>query len=188
MADATFEEGRERPLRLIARDTDDLHVISALVQDAVLTGADLRFDARRRRFALLLNRFRWEDRARAVAGGRPERVRAVLEVSDVQAARHQGLAECDGETVLALLALTWTPAASASATAGSATASSATAGAAAAGAAAEAGLPAGPGRVTLIFSGDGAVALDVECLEVRLCDVTRPYLAPSRRVPQHECD
>jgi hypothetical protein len=166
MSDATFEEGRERPLRLIARDADDLRVISALVQDAVLTGVDLRFDARRRRFTLLLNRFRWEDRHRAETRGQGfERVRALLDFADVRVARHQGLEGRDADTVLALLSLNWEPEPDA--------------------ADAEPGAPAGPGRITLVFSGDGAIALDVECLEVQLCDVTRPYTAPSRRVPAH---
>ena len=44
----------------------------------------------------------------------------------------------------------------------------------------------GTGRVTLTLAGDGAVALDVEALEVRLDDVTRPYRAPSGKVPRHD--
>lgn len=162
MTDARFEDGAESPLRLIARDGDDLSVLSALVQDAVLTGADLRFDRRRRRFSLLLNRFRWEDEPRAKAGGRAvERVRAVLDFSDVVTVTHQGLSR-DSDTVLSLLAVTYAPAGTV-----------------------EAGEPAGPGRITLTFAGDGALALDVECIEAELSDVTRPYRAPSGKVPQH---
>ena len=43
----------------------------------------------------------------------------------------------------------------------------------------------GAGRVELTFAGDGAVALDVEALEVILRDVTRPYEAPSGKIPGH---
>ncbi len=173
MTDATYEEGRERPLRLLARDAGDLQVISALVQDAVLTGIDLRFDATRRRFSILLNRFRWEDRSRAAAQGTGyERVRAVLDFADVHGVRHQGLEGRDADTVLSMLAINWEPAPAEGTDAVDPDASQ----------------PAGPGRITLVFSGDGAVALDVECLEVQLCDVTRPYVAPSRRVPAHGID
>ena len=35
----------------------------------------------------------------------------------------------------------------------------------------------GAGTLRLVFAGDGEIALDVECLDVRLVDVTRPYLA-----------
>ena len=51
MSDARFQDGGEAPLRLVARDGEDLKVISALVQDAVLPVTGLKFDARHRRFA-----------------------------------------------------------------------------------------------------------------------------------------
>ena len=37
----------------------------------------------------------------------------------------------------------------------------------------------------LTLSGDGAIAIEVEALEIMLADVTRPYIAPSKSVPQH---
>jgi hypothetical protein len=43
----------------------------------------------------------------------------------------------------------------------------------------------GAGRLVLTLAGDGAVALEVECLEVSLRDVTRPYAAPSGKAPVH---
>lgn len=160
MADARFEEGQERPLRLIARDSEDLKVISALVQDSVLSAQDLRYTARKHRFALLVNRFRWEDRAAAQAAGRAfERVRAVLDFADVTRVTHQGLDRRDADTVLSLLAVEFN--------------------------AHDAADPASPGRVLLTFAGDGAIALEVDCLDATLADVTRPYAAPSRRAPEH---
>ncbi|WP_323035821.1 DUF2948 family protein [Pararhodobacter sp.] len=162
MTDARFEDGAERPLRLIARDADDLRVLSALVQDSVLTGADFQYQRARRRFSVLLNRFRWEDQAQAKAAGRRvERVRSVLDFSDVTAVAHQGL-ERDGETILSLLSIAYVPQVEVGAD-----------------------EPAGPGRVVLTFAGDGALALSVECLEVELSDVTRPYAAPSGKTPSH---
>jgi hypothetical protein len=161
MSDARFEDGRETPLRLLAQDGADLAVISALVQDSVLTGADMTYRKRLRRFSLLLNRFRWEFPAQA-RGLAPERVRSVLDFADVRAVRHQGMDLRDSGTVLTLLSVQFT-----------------------AEAPGEEGGPAGPGRVTLVFAGDGAIALDVECLDVQLRDVTRPYVAPSRRTPDH---
>lgn len=168
MTDARFEDGAEHPLRLIARDAEDLRVISALVQDAVLSGADLRYDRARRRFSLLLNRFRWEDRVQAQAAGRRfERVRCVLDFSDVTGVVHQGVTREAG-IVLSLLALDYQPETPAKPEIPG-----------------ESGEPAGPGRVTLTFAGDGALALSVECLEVELSDVTRPYAAPSGKAPGH---
>lgn len=39
--------------------------------------------------------------------------------------------------------------------------------------------------ILLTLAGDGAIRLEVEAPELRLRDVTRPYLAPSKRVPDH---
>ncbi len=156
MSDATFEEGAERPVFVAATDTDDLQVISAMVQDAVLPITEMTWDRPRRRFALLLNRFRWEDRAAAEARGRPyERVRSLLLIDDVAKVASQGIDRTDTDTILSLLTVSFEPGTD------------------------------GAGRVVLLLAGDGAVALDVECLNVTLRDVTRPYIAPSGHVPQH---
>ena len=61
--DASFEDGRERPLNLGALDQDDLQVVSTLIQDAVFPASEMIWDASQRRFAILINRFRWEDRS-----------------------------------------------------------------------------------------------------------------------------
>ncbi len=57
MSDARFEDAMDKPLRLIAFDAEDLQVLSAMTQDAVLPMAQMIWHARERRFALLLNRF-----------------------------------------------------------------------------------------------------------------------------------
>ena len=148
--DARFADGARTPLRLWATDADDLQVVSALCQDAVLPASEMRWIASERRFAMLLNRFRWEDRRST------ERVRTVLVASDVVRVAGQGVGPGDPDTVLSLLALTWEPA------------------------------DAPAGRLVLSFAGDGAVAIEAECLDVRLTDVTHPYAAPSGRRPTHD--
>ncbi len=155
MADATFQDGAEKPLRLWAQDVDDLTVLSSLAQDAVFPANEMTFQSGKRRFALLLNRFRWEDQPKAERRNRPyERVQAVLTINDVQKVLTQGV-ERDKDTVLSLLNITFNSTGD------------------------------GAGRVVLTFSGDGAIALDVECLDVTLTDVTRPYIAPSKSAPKH---
>ncbi len=159
MTDARFEDGGERPLRLIARDPDEVQVMAALVQDAVFTPADLRWSRKARRVDILLNRFRWEDRGAAERAGRAyERVRAVLSVQDVTALAAQGVVPGAGDTVLSLLTLEFQPGAE------------------------------GAGALVLVLAGDGAFRLEVECLDLMLSDVTRPYRAPSGKVPSHPED
>lgn len=156
MTDATFEEGAERPLRLQALTADDLTVISALTQDAVFPVSEMAWRPKAREFALLLNRFRWEDKHRAEARARPyERVQTVLRIGDVTRVSSQGVDRSDADIVLSLLSLGW-----------------------------EAGAD-GTGRLVLTLAGDGAIALDAECLNVTLQDVTRPYKAPSGKAPDH---
>ncbi|KRW96261.1 DUF2948 family protein [Paracoccus sp. MKU1] len=156
MADARFTDADPAPLALLASDADDLTVISALVQDAILPVSEIVYDARHRQLALLLNRFRWEDAELARRDGRPyERVRAVLLISDVQRVLSDGIDRKDQDLILELLALSW-----------------------------QAGED-GTGRLLLEFAGDGTLAVEAECLNVELRDVTRPYIAPSRRAPQH---
>jgi len=157
--DATFEDGADKPLALVARDADDLKVIASLTQDAVFPVTEMRWHADQRRFALLLNRFRWEDSDAAAKRGRDfERVQSVLLLEDVMGVQSNGLDRHDTDVVLSLLDLTW-----------------------------EAGED-GTGRVLLTLAGDAELAIQVEALEVQLKDVTRPYIAPSKSAPSHPED
>lgn len=157
MSDARFEDAGDKPLRLKALDTHDLTVLSSLTQDAVFPASEMKWDRKARRFALLLNRFRWEDDANVKGARRQvERVQSVLSIEDVTAVQTIGVQAGDADMVLSLLAITF-----------------------------EAGLD-GTGRIILTLSGDGAIGVDVEAVEVLLRDVTRPYIAPSRKVPQHD--
>ena len=101
--DARFEDGGEKALRLKALEPDELVVIASLVQDAVFPGNEMTWDRRGRRFAVLLNRFRWED------GRSPERVQSVLTIEDVLRVASQGVERGDGDMVLSLLTLEWEP-------------------------------------------------------------------------------
>ncbi len=156
MTDARFEDGDDAPLALRALAADDVPVLSTLLQDAVFPITEMTYDRKRRRFALLVNRFRWEDRAAAVAAGRGvERVQSLLVVQDVLAVRTQGIDRADRDMVLSLLSVAFTPGAD------------------------------GAGRMDMVLAGDGAIALQVEAVDLALRDVTRPYLAPSGKVPDH---
>lgn len=156
MTDARFQDGAEQPLRLAAQSADDLPVLAALVQDAVLPASELRYIRKSRRFAALVNRFRWEDRPAADRARRPyERVQSVLTIDDVTSAQLQGITPGDADMVLSLLTLGF------------------------------AANDDGSGILTLTFAGDGAIRLGVECVNLTLADMTRPYIAPSRRAPQH---
>lgn len=157
MNDARFEDADENPLRLIAQDGEGLTVLSTLLQDAVFPITEMSYVPKRRRFALLLNRFRWEDREAALLAKRGfERVQSVLVFEDVLSVKSQGIDRKEADTVLSLLSIQFTPGED------------------------------GTGRIEMILAGDGALSLQVEALDATLRDVSRPYLAPSGRVPTHK--
>lgn len=151
--DARFEDGREAPLNLGALDSEDLQVISSLCQDAVFPASEMRWDRTSSRFALLLNRVRWEDAGRDRHA--PERVQSVLVFSNVDAVASQGVPKGDPDTILSLLNITFEQ------------------------------TDAPSGHILLTLAGDGAIRLGVEALEANIRDVTRPYVAPSKKRPHH---
>lgn len=156
MTDASFEDGREAPLNLGAEDADDLKVISTLVQDAVFPVTEMKWQPSHRRFGLLLNRFRWEDKDAAARRDRPfERVQSVLVFDSVLSVGSQGIDRSEKDIVMSLLSVEFEPGED------------------------------GAGQVLLTLAGDGAIRLKVEALDATLKDVTRPYRAPSGRAPQH---
>lgn len=95
-------------LKLIAFDAEDLEVIAAHLQDAVLRVADMTFIKAENRFALVANRFDWS-LATAAAPGDFVRRRAGLRFEHVAQARVQGLDLANKDQVLSLLTLTFEP-------------------------------------------------------------------------------
>ncbi len=151
--DARFEDGREAPLNLGALEPEDLQVIASLTQDAVFPVTEMAWRPRKRQFALLLNRFRWEDQG--LDRHRPERVQSLLVFDNVLKVASQGIDRSDRDVVLSLLGVEWET---------------------------DKDLA---GDIVLTLAGDGAIRLSVEAMDVSLRDVTRPYAAPSGKVPDH---
>ena len=47
-------------LRLVAKDEADIEVVSTLLQDAIIAGADMHYDTQNACFMIVANRFCWE--------------------------------------------------------------------------------------------------------------------------------
>jgi hypothetical protein len=149
-------------LKLIALDKDDIEVVSAHVQDALVNIADVFWQPRERRFVMALNRFDWMNAVDAngakVIGktdNAPDyrRCRTALRFERVNACKCRGLDQTDKQATLNLLAVEF----------------------------AERNSPAG--TVTLTFSGGGAIRLEVECLEAELADLGEVFTAAA--CPDH---
>lgn len=95
-------------LKLVALDEDDLKIVSAHVQDAVMKVADLEFAPKGRHFTVAMNRFAWE-KAGGVFSRRNERHRAVLNFDRVLSVRSTGIDMKEPENVLSLLAVQFVP-------------------------------------------------------------------------------
>jgi hypothetical protein len=135
-------------LKLLALDAEDLAVISAHLQDAVLQVADIVYQRSERRFVAMANRFDWEA-AVGAAGSKPscERRRAALRFERVLDAKLQGIDLKAKRQVLSLLAVQFQ----------------------------EKDAPSG--FVTLVFAGGGAIRLEVECIEAELRDLGAAWAA-----------
>jgi len=141
-------------LKLVALDDDDIEVISAHVQDALVKVADVLWQPREHRFLMVLNRFDWMTAADGKGAGgagvkSPDyrRCRTALRFERVNACKCRGLDPSNKDALLNLLAVEFIENDSPS------------------------------GTVTLTFSGGGVIRLDVECLEAELADLGEIYAA-----------
>jgi hypothetical protein len=90
-------------LKLVALDQEDLAVVSAHLQDAVVKIADFAWLPREKRFALVCNRFDWE----GAAGGMRRRRRTGLHFDRVLRVRQSRVRTGADDAVLNLLAVTF---------------------------------------------------------------------------------
>ena len=160
-------------LKLRARDARDLETVAAFAQDALVRLADMTYLPQERRFALMLNRFRWEAEpqegaattsartappdspadgrdARYAEGSLPafERVHAALVFDRVRAAQRRGLESAAKGGMFSLLTLSLDG-----------------------------------DRVLLAFAGGAAIRLRVDQLSCHLEDLDEPW--PTVWRPQH---
>jgi hypothetical protein len=153
--DAVMEE-----LKLVALDKDDVEVMSAHLQDALVKVGDIFWRPGERRFVMAVNRFDWMNAvdADALKIKSPEyrRCRTALRFERVVSCKCRGLDQRGKDAVLNLLAVEFT----------------------------EHDAPAG--TVTMTFSGGGAIRLEVECLEAELVDLGEVFAAMA--CPHHFTD
>lgn len=88
------------PLKLACFDSDDLAVVSAHLQDAIVRVGDLLYLPERTRFGLLSRRFDWE-------AGEPRRRLTGLYFEHVIRVRTRGIDRARPDDVLNLLAVTF---------------------------------------------------------------------------------
>lgn len=100
MTDADPAPAPLEPLRLLAQDEDDLQIISAALQDAILRPRDVVWERSARRLTVTLSRFCWE------CGG--TRVVSALQFGDVLSVQSRHLPR-GPDAMLELLAIHFEP-------------------------------------------------------------------------------
>lgn len=166
---------RNSRMKLRARDAEDLKVIAAVLQDAILPVKEMAYLPDQKRFVLLFNRFKWESLPPEVAQeamtaappAKPdeaeegdaafgevdestvfERVHAALTFDGVRLAQLRGIDRKDSSRVLELLT-----------------------------------IEPRNGEIALVFAGDAAIRLEARKVRVHLEDMGEPW--PTTNLPRH---
>ncbi|HEY4163424.1 MAG TPA: DUF2948 family protein [Dongiaceae bacterium] len=153
----------EQPIRLRAKDAEDLGVIAAYLQDALVLRSEMRFLNAENRFVMLLNRFRWERSGGGDSAGRDasfadadaasatghERINSGLCIDKVHSVRSRGLVGGKTGGFLSLITV---------------------------------GLD-GPSKLNFLFSGNAALQLEIESLNLFLQDFGESW--PTQWRPDH---
>jgi hypothetical protein len=137
-----MRSGHRDLLKLVALDHDDLKILSANLQDAVLRLADMVYIPSENRFAAVVSRFDWL--AAETEDGKHSNLRrckCLLRFDRVRRAQVHKIRPGEPMAVAELLALTYD----------------------------QSDPPSG--FITLHFAGGGAVRLEVECIEAELRDL-----------------
>lgn len=155
------------PLKIIARDAEDLTVVSACLQDALIPLNEMRYLPQERRFIMVANRFRWE---RASEGKAPaqnpnvdasfdsdedfgdlQRVNTGICIDRVLAVRSRGIDQSKPDEFLSVLSLRLED-----------------------------------NKLSLLFAGGGTIQVDVEALALYMRDLGTAW--PTQWLPEHTAD
>ncbi len=155
-----MRSGTPEPLKLLALDHDDLKILSAHLQDAVLRLADMVYMPSEQHFAAILSRFDWL--AADSDDGKHSNLRwcrCALRFDKVKRAQVQKIRPGEPFAVAELLAITFEE------------------------------VDAPGGFITLHFAGGGGLRLEVECIEAQLHDLGdawRCTAKPAHRIAEDE--
>jgi len=140
------ESGAEFKLR--AEDADDLAVISACLQDALVAVRDLAFVQQDLRFLMVANRFRWERAARPAHGEAGyQRTLCGITFGTVAAVSYHGFRRSEDQRILSLLAI-------------------------------RTALGGDGKAILLEFSGGATIRLEVSCILCHVQDLGEPWPTP----------
>ena len=137
-------------MKLQALDSDDLAILAAQTQDAIVRAGDIAFLPKERRFALVANRFDWLAAVKPKDKKDWKRRAAGLRFEAVKRAQLTGFNPGAADAVLVLLSIEFTPS------------------------------EAPAGWITLQFAAGAAIRLEVEYIEAELKDLGAVWSTKNR--------
>jgi Protein of unknown function (DUF2948) len=156
------------PLKIIARDAEDLAVVSACLQDALIPLNEMRYLPQERRFIMVANRFRWERAAQANPAaaahsgpvkdaafdsdedfGDLQRVNAGICIDRVLSVRSKNIDRSKPDDFMSLLSITLD----------------------------------GKNALSMLFAGGGLIQVEIEALSFYLSDLGKAW--PTQWQPDH---
>lgn len=142
-------------LKLIAFDTEDLAVVSAQLQDAIIAVGEMTYQKRERRFAAVANRFDWADALNSPNRKKKvfQRRRTGLRFEKVLGAQLSGIDLSNPKQALSVLALRFEA------------------------------KDEPEGYVIIDCAGNAAIRLHVECIEAEMKDLGAAWVTTKR--PKH---
>ena len=154
------------PLKVIARDAEDLAVVAACLQDALIPLNEMRYLPQERRFIMVANRFRWERVAQADQEQVPEgdasfdsdedfgarqRTNAGICIDRVLAVRSRNIDRSKPDEFLSVLSLQLEG-----------------------------------NKLSFLFAGGGVIQVEIEALALYLSDLGKAW--PTQWQPDHAAD
>jgi hypothetical protein len=154
------------PLKVIARDAEDLAVVAACLQDALIPLNEMRYLPQERRFIMVANRFRWERAAKGSQEtapgkdatfesdedfGNQQRTNAGICIDRVIAVRSRNIDRSRPDEFLSLLHLQMDG-----------------------------------NKLSFLFAGGGVIQVEIEALALYLSDLGKAW--PTQWQPDHAAD
>lgn len=147
-------------LRLMAQSAEEVDILSAMLQDSLIRISDIVWSRKKRSLGINLQRYRWEGASTETADGPGERVACSLCIDCAMRVRSLGLIQGSSSQAGYLLRLAYEQHKNKD----------------------EQGS-CGGGVVRLLFAGGDEIQVEVECIDIRIADVSDPWPAEAR--PTH---
>jgi len=99
-----MSDGEKEKLKLLGKHQDDLKVISAYLQDSIITVRDIIFLEKNKIFIMMVNRFMWEDIEKGIHRS-PKRIRCAIRFEGILKVRSKNINQKNKHKNLEFLAI-----------------------------------------------------------------------------------